>query len=120
MKILGNIIWLLFGGLITAIVWFILGLILCITIIGIPFGKQLFKISRLFLWPFGKDVDLDPGKHIIMNILWLLIIGPGTAISFLIFAVLCAITIIGIPFAVQWFKLMKVALLPFGAKIVNA
>lgn len=117
MKIIGNIIWLLFGGLLTAILWFLLGIILCITIIGIPFGKQLFKMARLVLTPFGKDVELDPGKHIIMNLLWLIIVGPATAFGFLIFGVLCFITIIGIPFGFQWFKLMKLGLLPFGAKI---
>lgn len=118
MKILGNVIWFILGGFIIAALWFIMGLLLCVTIIGIPFGKQLFKMSRMVLTPFGKDVVLDPGKHIIMNILWLIIIGPGTAVLFLIFAVLCFITIIGIPFGHQWLKLMKLGLLPFGAKVV--
>lgn len=118
MKVLGNIIWFVFGGFITAVLWFLLGLLLCITIIGIPFGRQLFKMSRMVLTPFGKDVALDPGKHIILNILWLLIVGPGTAILFLFNALLCFITIVGIPFGLQWLKLMKIGLLPFGAKIV--
>lgn len=117
MKILGNIIWLIFGGLLTALVWFVAGLILCLTIIGIPFGKQLFKMSRLVLTPFGKEVVLDPGKHIIMNLLWLIIVGPATSLGFLLFAGLSFITIIGIPFSFQWLKLMKLGLLPFGAKI---
>lgn len=117
MKLLGNIIWFIFGGLITAVIWFIMGLLLCITIIGIPFGKQLFKMARMVLTPFGKDVVLDPSKHIIMNILWLLIVGPGTATLFLTFAVLSFITIIGIPFGFQWLKLMKLGFLPFGATI---
>lgn len=117
MKLLLNILWLIFGGLITAFIWFILGLLLCITIIGIPFGLQAFKVARLVLAPFGKDVDLNPEKHLIINVLWLIFFGWAIAATQLIYAVFFAITIIGIPLAFQWIKFAKLALFPFGAKI---
>lgn len=117
MKILGNILWLVFGRFIMAIGYFLLGLLLCITIIGIPFGLQLFKMGRLVLFPFGAEVNSRFEKHPIVNILWLIFIGWGAAVSHLITGVILCITIIGIPFGMQWFKLAKLALFPFGADI---
>ncbi|HHX76565.1 MAG TPA: YccF domain-containing protein [Acholeplasmataceae bacterium] len=117
MKVLGNIIWLLFGGLIAAALWFIFGILLMLTIIGLPFGLQLIKFSRLMLWPFGYDVTINFDKHPIMNILWLLIVGLGGTFLYLVIGVVFCITIVGIPFGLQWFKLTKLSLLPFGAKI---
>lgn len=117
MKFLGNLIWLVFGGLITALGWFILGLLLCITIIGIPLGKQFFKFSKVMLWPMGKEVETNFDKHPVLNILWLIFFGWEMAIGHLFLGVLFCITIIGIPFGMQWFKLMRLALLPFGATI---
>ncbi|MDD3067746.1 MAG: YccF domain-containing protein [Acholeplasmataceae bacterium] len=117
MRLLGNIIWFILGGLIAAILWFILGLLLSVTIIGIPLGKQCFKFAGLILFPFGKDVDIDFSKHPIANIIWALLVGWEMALGYLGIAVFFFITIIGIPFGIQWFKLAQLALLPFGAKI---
>jgi len=116
MKTLGNIIWLIFGGLLSAIVWYILGLLLCITIIGIPVGKQLFKLGSLTLLPFGKEVETHFDKHPIANIIWLVLVGWEMAIAYVVTGILYCVTIIGIPFGMQWFKLAVLALLPFGAK----
>ena len=117
MKILLNIIWLIFGGFFAAVLWFIFGLITMITIIGIPIGLQLFKFSKLMLWPFGKEVITNFDKHAILNILWLIFVGWETALSYLIIGALFCVTIICIPFGLQWFKLTKLALLPFGAEV---
>ena len=117
MKTLGNIIWLLFGGLLSAIVWYFLGLLLYVTIIGIPVGKQLFKLGSLTLFPFGKDVKTNFDKHPIANVIWLILVGWEMAIAYVVTGVLYCVTIIGIPFGLQWFKLAVLALLPFGAKI---
>ncbi len=117
MKTLGNIIWLIFGGLLSAIVWYLLGLLLCITIIGIPVGKQLFKLGSLTLLPFGKDVKTKFDKHPIANIIWLILVGWEMAIAYVATGLIYCVTIIGIPFGMQWFKLAVLALFPFGAKI---
>ena len=120
MKTLGNIIWFLFGGLISAIGWFLTGILWCITIIGIPFGKQCFKIAKLVILPFGKVVKTDFGKHPIANIIWIIFGGLGFALSYVILGVIYCITIIGIPFGKQCFKLATLGLIPFGATIENA
>lgn len=120
MNFLGNIIWLLFGGIIAAIAWFIAGMILCVTIIGIPFGIQCFKISALVFWPFGKEIV--PGNFgvggLLLNIIWIIFFGWEFAIAHLILGVIFCITIIGIPFGLQHFKLAQLGLIPFGAKIL--
>ena len=122
MRTLGNIIWVVFGGFFVFLEYLIGGLLLCITIIGIPFGLQSFKLAHMALWPFGKDIqmmDYAPGcLSTIMNILWLLFGGIWIALTHLLFGILFAITIIGIPFAKQHFKLVSLALTPFGRKIV--
>lgn len=117
MKTLGNIIWFIFGGFLAALVWFIVGCLLYVTIIGIPLGRQAFKFSRLVLFPFGKDVDIYFDKHPIANILWVIFFGWEMAIGYLLTGIVYCITIIGIPFGLQWFKLSVLALLPFGATI---
>ncbi|MDD6035964.1 MAG: YccF domain-containing protein [Lachnospiraceae bacterium] len=117
MRTIGNILWMLFFGLWTAVVWFMLGLLWCITIIGIPFGLQCFKIAGLVLWPFGKEVYSNFGAHPIGNLIWLVFGGLGLAISYVIGGVICCITIIGIPFGKQCFKLATLALAPFGARV---
>ncbi len=88
-----------------------------ITIIGIPFGLQFFKLGKLTLWPFGKEPITNFDKHPIMNLIWLLTGGISSAFMYLVVAFLLAITIIGIPFAKQYMKLMKISLIPFGATI---
>ncbi len=115
MKTLGNILWFIFTGLWGAIAYFLLGVLWCITIIGIPFGKQCFKIAGLIIWPIGKNVNTHFDKHPIANIIWLLLGGFELAVGFLFAGLLWCITIIGIPFGKQCFKLAQLSLLPFGA-----
>ena len=121
MKLLGNLLWLLFGGLIIAFEYIVAGVLLCITIIGIPFGIQSFKMAMLAVWPFGRDTVVDSKKDgclsSFMNILWIFIGGIWITISHLVLGIFLCITIIGIPFGKQHFKLMKVALTPFGRTI---
>lgn len=117
MKTFGNILWLIFTGFWSAVCWFLLGVILCITIIGIPFGKQCFKISKLVFWPMGKTVKTNFGKHPIANIIWIIIFGWELAVGFLFAGLIWCITIIGIPFGKQCFKLMQLAFMPFGASL---
>jgi len=118
MNLLGNIIWLILGGLITALEYFIASIALMVTIIGIPFGLQSIKLGLLALWPFGQDVrqrETSSGcLNLIMNILWILIGGIWISLTHLAFGILLAITIIGLPFARQHFKLAQLALTPFG------
>lgn len=117
MRLIGNVIWFVFGGLIAAIVWAILGILISLTIIGIPIGRQFFKFSALVLWPFGKEIVINFDEHPILNILWLIFIGWETALGYIFIGLFFCITIIGIPFGLQWFKLSRLALLPFGARI---
>ncbi|MBQ3798315.1 MAG: YccF domain-containing protein [Butyrivibrio sp.] len=120
MRFLGNIIWILCGGLISAIGWWIAGILWCITVVGIPVGLQCFKLSSISLDPFGKEI-VDEGGAIscLLNILWILFSGIELAVgNFIIGCILC-ITIVGIPFGKQFFKIARVALFPFGAKVVR-
>lgn len=123
MRILGNLIWLIFGGLITSIEYFVASLLLFITIIGIPFGLQTLKIAELTLWPFGKDMRTMEHSSgclsTLMNIIWILIGGIWISLTHIVFGILLAISIIGIPFAKQHFKLAALALAPFGREVVN-
>lgn len=120
MSCLGNIIWLIFGGLGGAISWFLAGCLWSITIIGIPIGKQCFKLASMSLAPFGKTVVYEGnGVSFILNIIWLLVSGIPLALAHVASAILLAITIIGIPFASQSLKMARLALIPFGARIVS-
>jgi uncharacterized membrane protein YccF (DUF307 family) len=122
MNLLGNLIWLIFGGIIIAIEYFIASIILMITIVGIPFGIQTLKMAALALWPFGRDTRVHSRAsgclYILMNILWLLTGGLWIAATHAIFGILLCITVIGIPFGLQHFKLTAIALSPFGRDIV--
>ena len=121
MKFLGNVLWLLLGGLLVAAYYFIFGLLLCITIIGMPFGFQLIKMAGFALWPFGRDVhsDVNDGGclSIIMNVLWILLGGIEVAMIHVTFGLVCCITIVGIPFGMQHFKMAILAFVPFGKVI---
>ena len=122
MKFLGNIIWLICGGLITAVEYLISSLLLMITIIGIPFGLQSLKLGMLALWPFGSRVT-DKGNSggclcLVMNVIWICIGGFWICLPHLFFGLLLCITIIGIPFGRQHFKMAALALTPFGKNIV--
>jgi len=119
MNFIGNIVWLLFGGIIASIIWFLAGVVLCATIIGIPFGIQCFKIALFVLWPFGREIELGNfgAGGLILNIIWLIVFGWELAITHLVIGAIFCITIIGIPFGLQHFKFAQLGLLPFGAKI---
>lgn len=122
MKILGNIIWVVFGGLEMAVAYFCIGLLLMITIIGIPFGIQIMKLAGLVLWPFGREIERQPTSgclNICMNIVWLLCGGLYICLYHLGLGLLFCITIIGIPFGKQHFKLAEIALTPFGYQVVS-
>ena len=122
MKLLGNIIWLFFGGILISIEYLISSLLLMVTIIGIPFGLQTLKLAILALWPFGSEIRLKPGNSgclsTLMNLIWIFIGGFWICLTHVFFGILFAITIIGIPFAKQHFKLASLALTPFGKEII--
>lgn len=119
-----NIIWFILGGFIVFFAYLLGGIILCITIIGIPFGIQCFKLSVLGVAPFGREIrETEPpggAISIIMNIIWILLPGLELALIHLFLALFFAITIIGIPFAVQHLKMTRLALVPFGFKVHHA
>lgn len=123
MKSIGNIIWLVFGGIFIAIEYLISSLLLMITIIGIPFGLQTLKLAGLALWPFGKKTRVvensNGGLSLIMNIIWFFVGGFWIFVSHFLFGILFAITIIGYPWARQHFKLASLALTPFGREIIE-
>ena len=122
MKFIGNILWLILGGLLVSLYYFLVGLVFCMTIIGIPFGIQLMKMGVFSLWPFGSEVQSDTNDggclSIIMNVIWILVGGIEITMLHLTFGLFCCITIVGIPFGVQHFKMALLALMPFGKKIV--
>ena len=117
MSTLGNILWMLCGGLISALLYVIGGIICCATIIGIPFGMQAFKLAGATLTPFGKTVVSRPQKAgflgLLFDIIWLCTAGWTLACAHLAHAVALALTVIGIPFAIQHLKLVPLSLLPF-------
>ena len=123
MNTLGNLIWLIFGGFLSALGYFTVGFVFCVTIIGIPFGIQCFKIGMLVLWPFGKRVVTTSSSGgcltLLFNLIWIVTGGLYTAFVHLVFAGLLFITIIGIPFAKQHLKLVELTLTPFGKTIVD-
>ena len=116
MKVLGNILWIIFGGLFWAICSFIAGALWCVTIIGIPVGLQLFKVGKFVIWPFGKTVTPQKvtGFKIFLNILWIIFGGIESAIGYFLTGVLFCITIIGIPFGKQYFKMARFVFTPLG------
>jgi uncharacterized membrane protein YccF (DUF307 family) len=123
MRLIGNIIWLVFGGLFLALGYVVAGVINCVFIITIPFGVASFRLAGYALWPFGRVV-VDRGKgsgsgiRLIGNIIWLVFGGLWLALGHLFAALLCAITIIGIPFAIAHLRLAGLALMPLGKQIV--
>lgn len=123
MNTLGNLIWLIFGGLLSALGYCVGGLVLCFTIIGIPFGLQCFKLAGFVLWPFGRmavsTTTASGCLPLLFNIIWILFGGLWLAIGHLVFGLLLCFTIIGIPFGKQHFKLVEISLMPFGKQIVE-
>lgn len=121
MSFFGNLIWILFGGIFMAVAYFLLGIIYCITIIGIPVGLQLFKMASLSLCPFGHNIA-DRNSQMgcwtmLLNIFWIIFGGIEMAICHATIGLFFCITIVGIPFGIQHFKLAILSLMPFGKEI---
>lgn len=121
MKGIGNILWLILGGLVVALIYFLVGVVLFCTIIGIPFGIQLFKLGEYALWPFGRELVSKPGEpgcvSIVMNLLWILLGWWEVALVHLICGLVFCITIVGIPFGLQHFRMALMSVFPFGKEI---
>jgi uncharacterized membrane protein YccF (DUF307 family) len=122
MSLLGNLLWIVLGGGIVVFALYLAGgIVLCCTIVGIPFGVQLFKLAFFALAPFGKQVDTQGSAagvlQIVMNIIWLALGGLEVAAAHLVFALVCAVSVVGLPFAKQHMKLLQLSLVPFGARI---
>lgn len=121
MRLIGNLLWFIFGGVVLWALWLVAGLLCCITIIGIPIGVQCFKFASLMLWPFGRDIDYSKAGvgSFLVNILWIVFLGWELAVTAVMIGLLYCVTIIGIPFGLQSFKFARLALMPFGAQIVK-
>jgi len=121
MNLLLNLIWLILGGFIVVLAYLLGGIMLCITIIGIPFGVACFKLAGLALAPFGREVrEKEPpagALAVIMNVIWILLPGLELAVFHFLMALLLGITIVGIPLALQHLKMTRLALLPFGFEV---
>lgn len=121
MKVLGNILWFVFGGFISGLGWILSGLMWCITVIGIPYGIQCFKFAKLSFFPFGKEITYSNGAiSFLVNVIWLFLNGWWMALINFVIGCLWCVTIIGIPFGRQFFKIAKLSLAPFGAKVEEA
>lgn len=117
MSTLGNILWFILGGFLVSLMYIMSGLLMCVTIIGIPFGVQLMKIGVVALAPFGKDVTVKENAGCLsigFSVLWILCGWWETALVHLTLAAVFAITIVGIPFAKAHWRLMKMSFMPFG------
>lgn len=121
MNTLLNIIWMVFGGLVIAIEYAVSSVLMMLTIIGIPFGLQTIKLASMALWPFGTQVVTTgwPSGCLaaLMNVIWWFVGGFAIALTHLGWGLLFCITVVGIPFGMQHFKLMKLALFPFGNSV---
>ena len=119
MGCIGNLLWFVFGGLGLGLSWVLVGCLWCITIVGIPFGMQCFKIAGLAFFPFGKQVASSGGSvpGLIGNILWILFGGLFLALEAALVGLVFCVTIIGIPFGLQCFKLARLALSPFDTTV---
>ena len=122
MRTIGNILWFVLAGLWLALGYLLGGLVMCITIVGIPFGIQSFKLAGLALWPFGRTAVMTGNGgvlEIVFNLIWLVLFGWAIFVAHLIAGALLCVTIIGIPFGIQAFKLSVLALWPFGREITR-
>jgi uncharacterized membrane protein YccF (DUF307 family) len=120
MRFIGNVIWIICGGLLSAIGWWLAGVLWCITVVGIPVGLQCFKLSSISLNPFGKEI-MDEGGAVscLLNVIWFFVSGLELALGNLMIGIILCITIVGIPFGKQFFKIARLALFPFGARVVK-
>ena len=126
MRLLGNLLWFVFGGFVTGLGWWIAGIFAAITIVGIPFAIAAFRIGAFTFWPFGREIADDPARGeagnlliLLGNIVWIILGGLWLALGHLLCALLLAVTIIGIPFALQHLKLARLSLTPYGKRIVT-
>ena len=123
MSLIGNLIWLIFGGLLLGIGYLFGGMVLCLTIVGIPFGLQIMKLGLFAMWPFGGEVVPENNTSgclpLLLNVLWIICGGIEVALTHLALGIVFSITIVGIPFGMQHFKLMMLALMPFGHEVVH-
>ncbi len=121
MNFLGNLVWLIFGGIISGMIYIIGGILVSLTIVGIPFGKQAIKLGLATMTPFGREIEVneefDNPLNLIFNIIWAILFGWEIAVSHFIHGLILGITIVGIPFAKQHFKLIPLALFPFGREL---
>ena len=121
MNLLLNLIWLIFGGFVIVLGYLLGAILLCITIIGIPFGIQCFKLAGLALAPFGREIrEKEPpggAVAVIMNVIWIILPGLELAVLHLVLALAFAVTIIGLPIAAQHLKMTRLALIPFGFEV---
>lgn len=124
MRTIGNILWLVLAGLWLAIGYVLAGIVMCVLIVTIPFGLQAFKLAGYTLWPFGRVVverpDAAPALGCLGNVIWIVVVGWELAIGHVVAGVALCLTIIGIPLGIACFKLVPLALLPFGKEIVPA
>ena len=120
MRTIGNILWFIFGGLLGGLAWVFAGCIWCITIIGIPVGLQCFKFATLAFWPFGKEIVYGNGMFsFLVNLIWIIFFGWEMALGNLIVGCIWCITIVGIPFGKQFFKMARLSFMPFGASVIG-
>ena len=131
LRLLGNIIWFLLGGVVMGLAWYLAGLLAMITIIGLPWARACFVIGTFCFFPFGKEAvsrkaisghdDIGTGAlGLIGNIIWFVLVGIWLAIGHLMSAVACFITIIGIPFGIQHLKLALITLSPIGQTVIDS
>ena len=130
MRSIGNFLWFILGGVFMGLGWWLVGVLAFITVGGIPWGKACFVIGQFTFFPFGKEAisrkeltqkeDIGTGGlGTIGNVIWFICAGVWLAIGHVISAVLCFITILGIPFGIQHLKLAGIALAPIGKTIVS-
>lgn len=117
-RFLGNLLWFLFGGFFSGLSWLVSGFLWCVTVVGIPVGLQCFKFARVAFRPFGKEITSGGGPFsLLANIIWLIVSGLPMAVENAVIGCLWCLTIVGIPFGKQFFKLAKLSLMPFGTKV---
>lgn len=121
MNTLLNIIWFLFGGFLVALEYFFGSILLMLTIVGIPFGIQSLKMAKVAFWPFGTHIETDESSsgclNFLMSVLWLIFGGITIVLTHLVLGIFFTLTVVGIPFGIQHFKLMRLAFWPFGKTI---
>lgn len=120
MSAIGNLLWFIFGGIFSGISWVLAGCLWCVTIVGIPIGMQCFKLASVSFFPFKKEIVYSGGAgSVLLNIVWMIFSGIPLALEHVLLGLIFCVTIIGIPFGKQQFKLAKLALCPFGAQIIS-